>query len=60
MVLWVMAADALAGLMVEHPLVRGHVVSIDGTLEGVMGLSKESFMRVLLKTVCDANLSQLQ
>jgi hypothetical protein len=40
--------------MVEHDLVAPHVLAIDGTLEGVMGLSQESFMRVLLKTVHDA------
>jgi septum formation protein len=42
------------GLMVEHPLVVDHITGLDGTLEGVMGLSKISFMRVLLKTVQDS------
>lgn len=35
------------GLMVEHPLVREHVVGIDGTEDSVMGLSKELVLRLL-------------
>lgn len=42
------------GLIVEHPLVVPHITGLEGSLEGVMGLSKVSFMRVLLKTVHDS------
>lgn len=38
------------GLMVEHPLVVPHVTRIDGSQDGVMGLSKLLVMRLL----CDA------
>jgi hypothetical protein len=41
---------APAGLMIEHPLVQEHVKEIHGTIDGIMGLSRSSFMRVLLKT----------
>lgn len=36
------------GLMVEHPLVQPYVTQIEGTTEGIMGLSKEAFVRVVL------------
>ncbi|KAL3938271.1 MAG: hypothetical protein SGARI_001808 [Bacillariaceae sp.] len=45
------------GLMIEHPLVQEHVLSIDGTQDSVMGLSKPLVERLLqemaekLKTV---------
>jgi predicted house-cleaning NTP pyrophosphatase (Maf/HAM1 superfamily) len=43
------------GLMIEHPLVQQHVKSIEGSIDGIMGLSTLAFMRVLLKTVEDSN-----
>ena len=46
--------NCAGGLMVEHPLVVPHIRLLEGSLEGVMGLSKTSFMRVLLKTVNEA------
>jgi septum formation protein len=35
------------GLMVEHPLVREYIQSIDGTEDSVMGLSKDLVLRLL-------------
>jgi len=35
------------GLMIEHPLVREHVVKIDGTEDSIMGLSKDLVERLL-------------
>ncbi len=35
------------GLMIEHPLVREHVVRIDGTEDSIMGLSKDLVERLL-------------
>ncbi|KAL3773778.1 hypothetical protein ACHAW5_002986 [Stephanodiscus triporus] len=35
------------GLMIEHPLVREHVVAIDGTEDSVMGLSKDLVERLM-------------
>ena len=35
------------GLMVEHPLVAPHVVKMEGGLDSVMGLKKESVIEVL-------------
>ncbi|KAL1522416.1 hypothetical protein AB1Y20_017406 [Prymnesium parvum] len=35
------------GLMVEHPLVEPHVKRIDGTIDSVMGLKKETVQRLL-------------
>lgn len=35
------------GLMIEHPLVREHVVKIDGTEDSVMGLSKDLVLKLL-------------
>ena len=46
--------NCAGGLMVEHPLVVGHIKMLEGTLEGIMGLSTNSFMRVLLKTVSES------
>mmetsp|Transcript_36397 Transcript_36397/g.107449 ORF Transcript_36397/g.107449 Transcript_36397/m.107449 type:complete len:222 (-) Transcript_36397:620-1285(-) len=37
------------GLMVEHPLVVPHVVRIEGTQDGVMGLSKALVAKLLLQ-----------
>lgn len=42
------------GLMIEHPLVQKHVRGIEGSIDGIMGLSRNAFMRVLLKTVADS------
>ena len=39
--------DCAGGLMVEHPLVQEHLESIDGSQDGVMGLSKELVLRLL-------------
>eukprot|EP00892_Ulva_mutabilis_P005541 jgi/Ulvmu1/3359/UM156_0016.1 len=39
------------GLMIEHPLVQPFIDKIEGTTEGVMGLSRTAFMRVLLQTL---------
>lgn len=36
------------GLMVEHPLVAPHVNRMDGSLDGVMGLSKDLTMKLLM------------
>ena len=33
--------------MIEHPLVREHVVKIDGTEDSIMGLSKDLVERLL-------------
>jgi hypothetical protein len=38
----------LAGLMIEHPLVAPHITSIEGSMDGVMGLSKAAFMQTIL------------
>jgi septum formation protein len=35
------------GLMVEHPLISPYIVQIDGSIDSVMGLSKDSVMRLL-------------
>ena len=35
------------GLMVEHPLVKQYIQSIDGTEDSVMGLSKDLVLRLL-------------
>ena len=35
------------GLMVEHPLVSPHVLSIDGTMDSVMGLKKDTVTRLI-------------
>jgi septum formation protein len=35
------------GLMVEHPLVVPHVTKMEGGQDSVMGLSKETVMRLL-------------
>lgn len=37
------------GLMVEHPAVVPHVVRIDGTQDGVMGLAKALVLRLMLE-----------
>uniref|UniRef100_A0A7R9ZPK8 Maf-like protein n=1 Tax=Craspedostauros australis TaxID=1486917 RepID=A0A7R9ZPK8_9STRA len=34
------------GLMVEHPFVKEHIVSIDGTEDSVMGLSKDLVLKL--------------
>jgi septum formation protein len=39
--------DCAGGLMVEHPLVREHLESIDGTEDSVMGLSKDLVIQLL-------------
>lgn len=40
--------------MIEHPLVQPHVVSIDGSIDGIMGLSKSAFMSAVLKAAAAA------
>jgi len=35
------------GLMVEHPYVEEYIESIDGSVDGVMGLSKDLVLRLL-------------
>jgi hypothetical protein len=40
--------------MIEHPLVQEHVIKIEGSIDGIMGLSRLAFMQVLLKTVEDS------
>ena len=35
------------GLMVEHPLVQPHVTKMVGGIDSVMGLSKETVVRLL-------------
>jgi septum formation protein len=35
------------GLMVEHPLVKEYIQSIDGTEDSVMGLSKDLVLQLL-------------
>jgi septum formation protein len=35
------------GLMIEHPLVQPYIASIDGTIDSVMGLSKDLVERLL-------------
>eukprot|EP00890_Picochlorum_soloecismus_P001758 jgi/Picsp_1/2583/NSC_00814-R1_maf-like protein len=37
------------GLMVEHPLVVPHVVDMEGGIDSVMGLKKESVVRLVIK-----------
>lgn len=37
------------GLMIEHSLVREHVVKIDGTEDSIMGLSKDLVERLLIE-----------
>jgi len=39
--------DCAGGLMVEHPFVKEHLSSIDGTEDSVMGLSKDLVLRLL-------------
>lgn len=36
--------------MIEHPFVQPYIDNVEGTTEGVMGLSKAAFLRVLLST----------
>ena len=40
---------AAGGLLVEHPLVQPHVVKIEGTMDGVMGLPKARVLNLLSK-----------
>lgn len=37
------------GLMVEHPLVAPHVVDMQGGIDSVMGLKKDSVVRMVLE-----------
>ena len=55
--MWIGIRLACAGLMIEHPLVQDHVRGIEGSMDGIMGLSQHAFMRVLLKTVEDSGLA---
>lgn len=39
--------DCAGGLMVEHPLVKEHIIKIDGTEDSVMGLSKDLVLSLM-------------
>jgi len=39
--------NCAGGLMIEHPWVQEHVEKIDGSIDGVMGLSKSLVLRLL-------------
>jgi hypothetical protein len=43
----------LAGLMVEHPLVAPCITGIEGSMDGVMGLSKAAFVQTILEAACN-------
>jgi len=46
--------------MVEHPLVREYLQSIDGTEDSVMGLSKALVIRLLDELAAKVNETQSQ
>jgi len=42
-----MCLNCAGGLMVEHPLIQQYIDRVDGTIDSVMGLSKELVLRLL-------------